>query len=378
MTQSRHHWTLFEIQAVYKKPFLELVFEAAKVHRQHFNPREVQVSRLVSIKTGGCPEDCGYCPQAARYNTGVGRSPLMQVDEVLEIAKEAKAQKASRLCLGAAWREVKDNAQFDRVLEMVKEVNAMGLEVCCTLGMLTADQAQRLKAAGLYAYNHNLDTSSEHYSKVISTRSYDERLKTLENVRQAGITVCCGGILGLGESIDDRLQLLLTLSQLPEHPESVPINTLVKVTGTPLGNSKKKLDDELAETSASASDVHTEEPQDDDVSIWDLVRMIATARIVLPKSHVRLSAGRVQRSWQDQSLCFMAGANSIFIGDKLLTTPNNSRDEDMEMFDLLGLLPSSSVVAKEQVKETVDKKEEPTKSAPLRSKKKNEAELVLH
>ena len=308
----RFDWTYEEIEKIYKTPILELIYQAAAVHRKYFDPSKVQVSNLLSIKTGGCSEDCSYCPQAARYNTGLKRQGLMDVEDVLDRAKKAKEAGCSRMCLGAAWREVKDNKQFDRVIEMVSEINAMGLEVCCTLGMLKEEQAKRLKEAGLYAYNHNVDTSEEHYREIISTRTYDDRLETLKNVRSANLTVCSGGIIGLGESDEDRIKMLLTLSSLTPHPESVPINTLVSVPGTPLENR-------------------------DPVDIWDLVRMVATARIVLPSSYVRLSAGRKGRSVQDQALCFLAGANSIFVGEKLLTTPLPDMDEDFKMFETLGL-----------------------------------------
>jgi biotin synthase len=272
------------------------------------------VCTLLSIKTGGCPEDCAYCPQAARYNTGVNVHALMQTEEVLEYAGKAKAAGSTRFCMGAAWREVRDNRDFDRVLEMVKGVNELGMEVCCTMGMLTEDQAKKLQEAGLYAYNHNVDTSEEHYHDIITTRNYDDRLKTLGNVRKAGISVCSGGIIGLGETHEDRIGMLHTLSTLPQHPESVPINALVRVKGTPLQDNPK-------------------------VDTWDMVRMIATARILMPHTMVRLSAGRTEMSVAEQALCFMAGANSIFAGDKLLTTPNPSFEEDMAMFDLLGLKP---------------------------------------
>jgi biotin synthase len=308
----KNNWTKDEIADIYNLPVLELIFKAATIHRKHNDTGEVQVCTLLSIKTGGCPEDCAYCPQAARYNTGVEVQALMKKDEVLASAARAKAAGSTRFCMGAAWREVRDNRDFDRVLEMVEGVNEMGLEVCCTLGMLTEEQAARLANAGLHAYNHNLDTSREHYGEIIHTRTYDDRLQTLEHVRRAGVTVCCGGIIGLGETNEDRINMLLTLSTLPEHPESVPINALVPVAGTPLAQNSK-------------------------VDVWDLVRMIATARILMPKAMVRLSAGRNDLSISEQALCFMAGANSIFAGDKLLTTPNPSFDEDHAMFDLLGL-----------------------------------------
>lgn len=308
----RNDWTIEEIQEIYNSPVLDLIFRAASAHRQYNNTGEVQVCTLLSIKTGGCSEDCAYCPQAARYNTGVNVHPLMKYDQVMENAAKAKAAGSTRFCMGAAWREVRDNRDFDRVIDMVKGVNEMGMEVCCTLGMLTETQAQKLADAGLYAYNHNLDTSKEYYKEIISTRTYNERLDTLDNVRKAGISVCCGGIVGLGETHPDRIKMLHTLSTMPEHPESVPINALVAVEGTPLENNQK-------------------------VEIWDMVKMIATARILMPKAMVRLSAGRASFSVAEQALCFMAGANSIFTGEKLLTTPNPSFDEDKAMFDLLGL-----------------------------------------
>ena len=291
--------------------------DAAAVHGKHHFFGEVQISSLLSIKTGGCTEDCSYCPQAARYNTGVEVHALMQTEAVINAARNAKSGGASRFCMGAAWREVRDNRDFDRVLEMVKEVNKLDLEVCCTLGMVNEYQAQRLAEAGLYAYNHNVDTSAEHYSEVITTRTYDDRLNTLDNVRKAGITVCSGGIIGLGEKDDDRIGMLLTLANLPQHPESLPINALVPVEGTPLANNTR-------------------------VPFDELVRMIATARIVMPASAVRLSAGRLELSIAEQGLCFMAGANSIFAGDKLLTTPNPKYNADMEMFRILGLKPKAA------------------------------------
>jgi biotin synthase len=310
----RNNWTLEEIHDIYNTPLLELVFRAAQLHRKYNDTAEVQVCTLLSIKTGGCSEDCAYCPQAARYNTGVDVQALMKKDEVLAYAQKAKDAGSTRFCMGAAWREVRDNRDFDRVLDMVKGVNEMGMEVCCTLGMLTEDQAKKLADAGLYAYNHNLDTSKEHYGEIITTRTYEDRLETLENVRKAGVTVCCGGIIGLGETHEDRIGMLHTLATMPEHPESVPINSLVAIPGTPLEHNTK-------------------------VDVWDMVRMIATARILMPKTMVRLSAGRTDMSVSDQALCFMAGANSIFAGDKLLTTPNPSFDEDNQMFQLLGLKP---------------------------------------
>lgn len=310
----RNNWTIEEIHAIYNTPLLELVYRAASLHRQYNDTGEVQVCTLLSIKTGGCTEDCAYCPQAARYDTGVEVQSLLKKDTVLEYAAKAKAAGSTRFCMGAAWREVRDNKDFDRVLEMVKGVNEMGMEVCCTLGMLTGEQAKKLADAGLYAYNHNLDTSGDYYEAIITTRTYEERLNTLENVRKAGVSVCCGGIIGLGEKHEDRIGMLHTLATMPEHPESVPINALVRVKGTPLENHAK-------------------------VDVWDMVRMIATARILMPKAMVRLSAGRAEMTTAEQAFCFMAGANSIFAGDKLLTTPNPSFDEDNAMFELLGLTP---------------------------------------
>ncbi|HTQ63758.1 MAG TPA: biotin synthase BioB [Puia sp.] len=310
----RTDWSVAEIESIYQTPLLELIYRAATVHREYNDTAEVQVCTLLSIKTGGCPEDCAYCPQAARYHTNVNIQSLMQTDEVLEYAKKAKEAGSTRFCMGAAWREVRDNRDFDRVIDMVKGVNALGMEVCCTLGMLNENQAEKLADAGLHAYNHNLDTSSEYYNEIITTRTYEDRLRTLDNVRNAGITVCCGGIIGLGETHEDRIKMLHTLSTLPRHPESVPINALVRVKGTPLENNPK-------------------------VDIWDMVRMIATARILMPSTMVRLSAGRMEMNLAEQALCFMAGANSIFAGDKLLTTPNPAFEDDNLMFQLLGLKP---------------------------------------
>lgn len=312
MSLLRHDWSKEQISAIYHKPFLDLVFEAASIHRENKDYNQVQISSLISIKTGGCKEDCAYCPQASRYNTGVDAHGLMKLNQVIEAAVKAKEGGASRLCMGAAWRQVRDNRDFDKVIEMVKAVNDMDMEVCCTLGMLTENQAQRLADAGLYAYNHNLDTSEENYQRIISTRTYHDRLNTIKNVRKAKLTVCSGGIIGLGETEQDRISMLQTLANMPQHPESVPINALVPVKGTPLENQPR-------------------------VPIWDMVRMIATARIIMPKSVVRLSAGRTQMSLLEQAICFMAGANSIFAGDKLLTTPNPAFNQDIAMFKLLGL-----------------------------------------
>jgi biotin synthase len=311
------NWTKEEILAVYNTPLLELIQQASEVHKKYHKTGEVQVSSLISIKTGGCPEDCAYCPQAARYNTEVKVHKVLPVPEVLEMAKNAQVGGASRVCLGAAWREVRDNRDFDNVLTMVKGINDLGMEVCCTLGMLTEEQAKKLANAGLYAYNHNLDTSEENYNNIISTRNYEDRLNTIHNARKAGLTVCSGGIIGMGESADDRIGMLYTLSLLRPVPESIPINALVAVEGTPL----------------------EDQPQ---VPIWDMVRMIATTRIVVPTTAVRLSAGRLSMSMEGQTLCFLAGANSIFAGDKLLTTPNPEFNQDMEMFSILGLSPKAA------------------------------------
>jgi len=313
----RRDWTTEEISSIYHSPVLELMYQAATVHRQFHDPQEVQVCTLLSVKTGGCAEDCAYCPQAARYQTNSPIHKLLPVETVLKHARTAKDNGSTRFCMGAAWRSVRDNRDFDKVLEMVKGVSNVGLEVCCTLGMLTSEQAQKLKEAGLYAYNHNLDTDESHYSEIISTRTYDDRLETLENVRQAKISVCSGGIIGLGETDDNRIGMLHTLATLPEHPESVPVNALVAVEGTPLENQKR-------------------------VSVWEMVRMIATARIIMPKAMVRLSAGRLEMSFEEQALCFLAGANSIFAGDTLLTTPNPEEDQDKQMFQVLNLKPRKS------------------------------------
>lgn len=302
-----------EVTEIYRSPVLELIVRAAEVHRRHHAIGEVQVCRLLSIKTGGCPEDCAYCPQSAHHQSAVSPEPLMDVDSVVAAAAEAKAGGATRFCMGAAWREAKDDSRFDRVLEMIRRIKGLGgLEVCTTLGMVTADQARRLKEAGLDAYNHNLDTSESYYDRIITTRSYDDRLETLRHVREAGVSVCCGGILGMGESEEDRISLLHTLANLPEHPESVPINALVPVEGTPLAD-QPRLDP------------------------WAMVRAVATARILMPTAMVRLSAGRLQMTETEQALCFLAGANSIFAGEKLLTTPNPEADADAMLFDRLGL-----------------------------------------
>ena len=302
---------------LYNKPLLELVFEAATIHREFHNPQEVQMSSLLSIKTGGCSEDCGYCPQAARYHTDVKAHKLMSVDSVIEQAKNAKANGSSRLCMGAAWREIRDNKDFDNVIEMVQAVNDLDMEVCCTLGMMNETQAVRLKNAGLFAYNHNLDTSKEFYGDVISTREYEERLTTIANARKAGITVCSGGIIGMGEAVEDRIGLLMSYMEMETPPESIPINALVAIDGTPLEDQKP-------------------------IEQWEMIRMVATTRIAFPETIVRLSAGRTKMNMEGQALCFMAGAGSIFAGDKLLTTPNPEFNEDKEMFQILGLIAKKS------------------------------------
>lgn len=311
----RYDWTRENIRNVYHKPLLDLVYQGATVHRIYFDPKQVQKCTLLSIKTGGCPEDCKYCSQSSKYETAVKAEKLMGFDEVMEKAKQAKEAGSTRFCMGAAWRGVSQVGprQFARVLNMVSEVRAMGLEVCATLGLLNKEQAIALKHAGLTAYNHNLDTSKEYYPQVITSRVYEDRLKTLGNVREAGISVCCGGIIGLGEQHEDRISLLHTLATLPQHPESVPVNALVANEGTPFEKAKP-------------------------VGVWDLCRMIATTRIVMPRSMVRLSAGRVSLTEAEQALCFMAGANSIFTGEKLLTTPNPEFDRDEEMMETLGLV----------------------------------------
>jgi len=316
----RHDWTDAEIRSIHDLSLPELLFRAQSVHREFHDPTRVQLCTLVSIKTGGCPEDCAYCPQSARYDTPVERQKLLEVESVLEAARAARAGGSTRLCMGAAWREVKDGPEFDRVLEMVRGVAAEGLEVCCTLGMLSGAQAERLAAAGLTAYNHNLDSGPDFYGEIISTRTYADRLRTLAAASRAGISLCSGGILGMGESIADRVAMLGVLSRLDPHPGSVPINALVAVDGTPLAG---------------------REP----VSGLEMARMIATARIVLPASKVRLSAGRTAMSDETQALCLVAGANSIFTGERLLTTPNPGADADAELLARLGLEPETAVVA---------------------------------
>lgn len=319
MSTTKYNWTKEEIIAIYNKPMMDLLYEAATIHREQHDPNVVQVSTLLSIKTGGCPEDCGYCPQAARYHTDIEGNDLMTVSQVKAQALRAKSNGSSRVCMGAAWRNVKDGEDFDQVLEMVRTINKLEMEVCCTLGMITENQAKRLAEAGLYAYNHNLDTSEEYYKEVISTRGFEDRLQTIENVRKTNVTVCSGGIIGMGESIEDRAGMLVALSTLNPQPESVPINALVAVEGTPMENEKP-------------------------VEIWEMIRMVATTRIVMPETQVRLSAGRTEMSREGQAMCFFAGANSIFAGDKLLTTPNPDVEDDMKMFALLGLTPQKPFV----------------------------------
>ncbi len=316
---------------LYNKPLLELVFEAASVHREFHNPREVQMSSLLSIKTGGCSEDCGYCPQAARYHTDVDAHKLMSVESVIEQAKNAKSNGSSRLCMGAAWREVRDNKDFDNVIEMVQAVNDLDMEVCCTLGMMNEDQAKRLKNAGLFAYNHNLDTSKDYYKDVISTREYEDRLNTIDNARKAGITVCSGGIIGMGEAIEDRIGLLMSYMEMENPPNSIPINALVAVEGTPMEDQKP-------------------------IEQWEMIRMVATTRIAFPESVVRLSAGRTKMTMEGQALCFLAGAGSVFAGDKLLTTPNPEFNEDLEMFKVLGLVPKAAYTEGEKPVSLPDEK----------------------
>lgn len=308
----RYDWTLQELKELYEMPLLELISKSNHLHGQYHELSEVQVCSLISIKTGGCPEDCKYCAQSSRYQTAVSAQPMMEYEAVLKEAKKAVDRGATRVCLGAAWREVRDSKQFEEVLKMVKGIADLGVEVCCTLGMLKEHQALKLKEAGLYAYNHNLDSSERFYKTIITTRTYQDRLDTLEIAEKANLSVCCGGILGMGEDFSDRLELLLTLCKRNPHPESVPINRLSQIPGTPLEDQPK-------------------------ISTWEMVRAIAVARIVLPQSMIRLSAGRVEMSYEQQALCFLAGANSIFAGEKLLTVANTPIDRDEEMFQLLGL-----------------------------------------
>ncbi len=308
----RHDWTQEEVAAIYHLPFPDLMYRAMTVHRENFPYLQVQRSTLLSIKTGGCPEDCAYCPQSAHHEANVERHKVLPESVVLAKAEEAKRQGSTRFCMGAAWREVRDGEDFDKIINLVEKVSELGLEVCCTLGMLTDEQAKRLRKAGCHAYNHNLDTSPEYYEKIISTRTYEDRLNTLRSVRAAGMTVCCGGIVGMGEDVNDRLGLLVQLAMQDPHPESVPINMLVRVEGTPLAESKE-------------------------VDPLDFVRLVATARIILPRSFVRLSAGRMEMSDETQTLAFLAGANSVFAGEKLLTTPNPKDDHDRRLLRRLGM-----------------------------------------
>ncbi len=308
----RSDWTAREVQEVHSTPLLELIVKAMGIHRKYHAVGEIQVCHLISIKTGGCSEDCKYCAQSSRYQTSVKAEPMMTYEEVIAGAKKAIARGATRVCLGAAWRGVRKSRQFDETLRMIQGIADLGVEVCCTLGLLREDQAKKLKQAGLYAYNHNLDSSERFYNTIITTRSYQDRLNTLDIVEKSGMSVCCGGIIGMGETGEDRLQLLLTLSKRNPHPESVPINLLSPIPGTPLENQPK-------------------------LSSWELIRMVATARILMPQSMIRLSAGRIDLSFQEQALCFLSGANSIFAGEKLLTVGNTSIDSDEDMFTLLGL-----------------------------------------
>ncbi len=312
----RNNWNLEEVQKIYDLPLNDLIFHSQAALREYFNPQEIQLSTLLSIKTGGCAEDCAYCPQSSRYDTGLQADKLMQHDEILSSAKKAKEAGATRFCMGAAWRSPKDR-HIPALQNIIREVKSLGMETCMTLGMLTKDQAGALSDSGLDYYNHNIDTSEEFYPKIITTRTFEDRLNTLENVRSAGMKVCCGGIVGMGEGVDDRLKMLVTLANMPEHPKSVPINMLVKVAGTPLENVEE-------------------------VDILDFVRVIAVARIMMPASYVRLSAGREEMTKEAQTLCIMAGANSFFYGEKLLTTSNPDSNEDMDLINSLGLRPEIS------------------------------------
>ncbi len=324
----RHDWTLDEIQGIHSQPLPDLMYQAQTAHRAHHKPDEVQGCVLLSIKTGNCPEDCAYCPQSAHYKTEVEGETLLSLNETLERARRAKESGATRFCMGAAWRDAPEGAEFDRVVDMVKGVREMGLEACCTLGMLTQQQADRLGEAGLTAYNHNLDTSPEFYGNIITTRTYQERLDTLKRVRNAGVTICSGGIIGMGESVDDRLSLLQQLATQNPHPESVPINSLVAVEGTPLAEQQS-------------------------VGAIEFVRMIATARILMPQSMVRLSAGRLSLSEEGQAMCFIAGANSIFMGEKLLTTPNPGVSDDEKLLNRMGMRLCAETVTESAVPATV-------------------------
>ena len=313
----RNNWTIEEITEVYHTPLMQLIDYAGDIHKKYHERGEIQVCALLSIKTGGCAENCSYCAQSVINDAEIEVEPLLPLETVVEAAKEAKADGATRFCMGAAWRNVRDNKDFDKVLKMISAVNDLGMEVCSTLGMATEEQAKKMKAAGLTSYNHNLDTSEAYYKEIITTRKYGDRLQTLENIRKSGLSICSGGIIGMGESEDDRISMLHSLATLEQQPESVPINTLVKLNGTRIGEQKP-------------------------VETWDIVRMIATARILMPKSMVRLSAGRESMSYEAQALCFLAGANSIFSGDKLLTTRNVGKSKDSILFDILGLKPRKS------------------------------------
>jgi biotin synthase len=336
---------------LYNTPVMDLMYQAATVHRENHDANQIQMSSLISIKTGGCTEDCSYCPQSIKYNTELEVKPLMSVKEVVGLAKEAKSNGSARVCMGAAWREVRDNRDFDKIIEMVQEINGMDMEVCATLGMINSKQAERLKNAGLYAYNHNLDSSKEFYKDIISTREYDQRLDTINNARQAGISVCSGGIIGMGETVNDRLGMLMTYVHMEQPPESLPINALVAVEGTPL-------------------------EKQESVPVWDMIRMIATSRILFPETIVRLSAGRTEMSHEAQAMCFFVGANSVFAGDKLLTTPNPEFNSDQALFKLLGLEIKKPFQDGEQPKTLVDEKVENAKKVReeklARAKKKTE------
>ncbi len=336
-TSIRNDWTKEEIKELYNTPLFDLLFQAQTVHRQYHDPKKIQLCTLLSIKTGGCEEDCKYCPQSSHYHTGVDPEGFMSIEEVLEKAKKAKEAKSTRFCMGAAWKKIRNGRNFDRILEMIKAIKDMGLEPCVTLGMLTKEQAEKLKAAGLYAYNHNLDTSEEYYKEVTTTRTYQDRLDTLENIRNADITVCCGGILGMGETHEDRISLLHTLATLEKHPDSVPINALIPVQGTPFAQQPK-------------------------VPVWEMARMVATARILIPKSMVRLSAGREPMSIAEQAILFFAGANSIHTGEKLLTTGLKGVKKDLEMFEVLNLEPMEAKEQSCSSKESCCKEETPSSS----------------
>lgn len=312
VTDLRHDWTIDELRAIHNQPLNELLFEAQRIHRIHHDPTRIQMCTLLSIKTGNCPENCGYCPQSAHHEAEVDDHGLMDVDAVLKSAREARDNGSTRFCMGASWRDAPQNEQFDQVLTMVRGVRELGMEACCTLGMLTESQADQLGEAGLTAYNHNLDSSPEFYDQVVTTRTYKERLDTLQHVRAAGVTLCTGGIIGMGETIDDRMSMLVILASHDPHPESVPINVLIRVPGTPMADLPP-------------------------VDSFEMVRMIATARIAMPQSMVRFAAGRIGLSHETQALCFMAGANSMFTGDKLLTTPNPGEDEDSKLLEKVGL-----------------------------------------